>query len=131
MGQARPFRKATVLVVENDEEERFLVSMLFEESDLDVIACDNAETAAAIMAEKPGEIAIVFADMRLGGKMDGVDLARTVSRKYPGVSVIVTAQHHNKRLEQLPARAEFVQKPWLALDLLRKAERLRAAWSAS
>jgi DNA-binding NtrC family response regulator len=58
MGQARPFRKATVLVVENDEEERFLVSMLFEESDLDVIACDNAETAAAIMAEKPGEIAM-------------------------------------------------------------------------
>jgi hypothetical protein len=32
--------------------------MLFEESDLDVIACDNAETAAAIMAEKPGEIAM-------------------------------------------------------------------------
>jgi DNA-binding NtrC family response regulator len=131
MGQARPFRKATVLVVENDEEERFLVSMLFEESDLDVIACDNAETAAAILDEKPGEIAMVFADMRLGGKMDGVDLARTVSRKYPDITVMVAAPDRSARLAQLPARAEFVAKPWLALDLLRKAERLRAAWSAS
>jgi DNA-binding NtrC family response regulator len=131
MGQARPFRKAIVLVVENDEEERFLVSMLFEESELDVIACDDGETAAAIMEQKPGEIAMVFADMRLGGKMDGVDLACTVSRKYPGVAMIVTAKNHSARLAQLPARAEFIAKPWLALDLLRKAEKLRMAWNAS
>jgi DNA-binding NtrC family response regulator len=125
MGRSKPLRRPTVLIVEDDEDQRFLVSTLFEESDLNVIECASAEAAVAILAENSGNIALVFTDVRLSGHMDGVDLARMIGAKYPGVAVLITSGFYD-RLNDLPDGAEFVQKPWFALDLLRKAERLRA-----
>lgn len=120
-------KRPTVLVVEDNEDERYLVSTMFKGSDLDVIECGNAEAASEILDKNSDEIALVFADIRLGGKMDGVDLAQTVSRKFPAVRVIVTSGNPGERLKELPDNAEFLQKPWLGVDLLSKAEELRAA----
>lgn len=126
MAQSKPLRRPTVLIVEDDEDQRFLVSTLFEESDLDVIECASAEAASAIMDEKRNDIAMVFTDVQLGGHMDGVDLARAIKQKYPDIAVIVTSGYASERLDELPQGTEFVQKPWFALDLLRTAERVRA-----
>jgi DNA-binding NtrC family response regulator len=74
--QAKPFNRPTVFVVKDDADERFLVSMLFKGSDLDVIECGSGEAASTILDEKPDEIVKVFTDIRLSGKMDDVDLAQ-------------------------------------------------------
>lgn len=125
MGQAKPFR-ATVLVVEDDEDERFLASTLFEESELNVIECESAEAALAVMDEKPEGVAMIFTDIRLAGKMDGVELTRIMRRRYPHVPVLVTSGD-GERARDLPQDSKFVPKPWRALDLLMTAEKVRLA----
>jgi CheY-like chemotaxis protein len=48
MGQARPKNRA-VLIVEDDAEVRSLAATLLEDEQLDIIECESAESALAIM----------------------------------------------------------------------------------
>ena len=66
------------------------------------------------------------ADIRLPGLLDGVDLAQRVSVLWPHVSVIVTSGYAGSRQESLPQNVVYMQKPWLALDVLMLAERAAA-----
>jgi DNA-binding NtrC family response regulator len=126
MGQSKPFFRSTVLVVEDDDDQRSLAATVFEEAGFKVVECASAEAAAAVIDAKRGEIAMIFTDVRLSGPMDGVDLAQIARDKSPTVPVIVTSGVSGGRLRELPARTEYMQKPWRALELLMRAERIRA-----
>ncbi len=65
MGQSKPLRRTTALVVEDEEEQRFLSATLFEESEFDVIECGSAEDAIQVIKEKGEEVALVFTDVQL------------------------------------------------------------------
>ncbi len=108
------------LVVEGDEATRHLAGALIEETELEVIECASAEAALSVLERPDVHVALVFADARLSGAMDGVALARTVERRWPSVRMVVSA---NDRSENLPRRAVQLPKPWRALDLLVQAER--------
>ena len=113
------------LVVEDDASIRDLAAAVLDETDLTVIACESAEAAISVL-EKPGvNVALLFADLRLAGKMDGAALARTVERRWPSVRMVVTSGYG--RSEGLPRRAIYMQKPWSALDVLVQAERATEA----
>jgi hypothetical protein len=54
-----------------------------------------------------------------------------VSARTPNVPVILTSGESGERLRDLPETTEYMQKPWRALGLLIRAERVRAgglAW---
>ena len=74
MGQAQHKNRA-VLIVEDDAEVRSLVATLLEDEQLNVIECESAEAALAIMLIGGREVTMILADVRLPGAMDGVDLA--------------------------------------------------------
>ena len=91
MGQSKPFARSIVLVVEDDEDQRSLAATVFEEAGFNVIECASAEAGAAVIDAKRGEIAMIFTDLRLPGRMDGVELAHIAKTKTPTVPVIVTS----------------------------------------
>lgn len=126
MGQSKPFSRSTILVVENDDDQRALAATLFEEAGFVVVECASAEAATMVMDAKRGEIAMIFTNLRLPGHMDGVELAHVARAKSPDVPVIVTSTVSGERLRDLPETTEYMQKPWRALDLLIRAERVRA-----
>jgi CheY-like chemotaxis protein len=72
MGQAQQHR--AVLIVEDDAELRSLTAALLEDEQLDTIECESAEAALAIMLIGGQHVALIFADIRLRGVMDGIDL---------------------------------------------------------
>jgi CheY-like chemotaxis protein len=120
MGQAIPF-KPIALVVEDDEMQRELVSLLLEECDMGVIQCENAENAVEVLSRLGSSLSMLYTDVNLSGAMTGVDLAQVATRDFPNIHVVVAS---GKGLpEELPEQALFVPKPWLTLDLLREAER--------
>ena len=125
MGQLQPIHPLTVLIVEDDEDQRYLVGTLFEEAGFKVLECDNAEEALALMHDKGERMALVYTDVRLPGRLDGVDLAQSVRRELPEVPVILTSGSAGERLKDMPDNTVFMQKPWRALDLLMSAERVR------
>jgi len=124
MGQARPPRR-TALVVEDDAELRWLSATLLEESDLDIVECESAEAALAVMLMRGPEVAMIFADIRLPGVMDGVDLAREVKMRWPHLTVVLTSGNPGDRLKQLPPGVLYLPKPWQPLNVLMVAERAR------
>src|SRR5437588_10337895 len=75
MGQAHQKRRA-VLIVEDDAELRSLTAALFEDEQMDAIECESAEAALATLLIGGPEVAMIFADVRLRGVMDGIDLTR-------------------------------------------------------
>jgi DNA-binding NtrC family response regulator len=112
--------KPTALVVEDDQDQRELVSFLLEECDMAVIQCESAELAEAVLERVGGSLSMIFTDVKLAGNMSGAELAALAKDRFPDMTVIVTS---GSEAPALPAGAMFMQKPWRALDILREAER--------
>lgn len=111
--------KHTVLVVEDDQLQRELVSLLFEESEMNVIQCMSAEAAADVLEKAGHELTLMFTDVDLDGGMSGIELARIAIQRFPNIDVIITSGQH---VEDIPGNVLFMRKPWLPLELLRQAE---------
>ena len=117
----RPTRPIA-LIVEDDPIVRELAAALLEESDLRVVECEDAEQAFASLCKFGEEIALIFADVRLPGLLDGVDLAQRAKVLWPHITMVVTTGYPGARLEALPDNVVYMPKPWLALDVLMQAE---------
>lgn len=120
MAQASPF-KPIALVVEDDAMQRALVVMLLEENGMGVIQCESAEAALRVLEKMGGCFSLMFTDVNLSGRMDGIELAHFAHHRCPNLRVVVTSGLALKT--ELPDGATFMSKPWLPLDLLREAER--------
>ncbi len=120
MGQATPFRPMA-LVVEDDTNQRDVIAILLEECEMGVIQCESAEAALAVLDRVGPLLTMLFTDVSLAGKIDGIELARFARANYPDIHVVVASGYALNR--DLPDRALFMPKPWLPLDLLREAER--------
>ena len=130
MDRALPDNPSPVaLVVEDDAAVRDLATAVLEETALDVIACESAEAALSVLERSDVTVALLFADVRLPGAMDGVSLAEAVRRRWPDVRVVVTSGA--SRDLRLPDQTVYMQKPWRALDVLVQAEHATMAARAA
>jgi DNA-binding NtrC family response regulator len=114
------------LIVEDDPDLRVLAAALLEESELRVVECESAEEAISALVRDGDDIALVFADIRLRGLLDGVDLARRVKVLWPQITMVVTSGYADARPQALPEGVTYMPKPWLALDVLMQAEKAAA-----
>lgn len=93
---ARP----TALGVEDDDDQRFLVSTLLEESDMHVIECVSGEAAAAAIQHVGDDLAMIFADENLAGTMTGAELAALAKHQYPNLCLVVASGSHKPSLPE-------------------------------
>ena len=126
MGQAQQKRRA-VLIVEDDAELRSLTTALFEDEQVDTIECESAEAALATLLIGGREVAMIFADVRLRGVMDGIDLAREAKMRWPLLPVILTSGHPRERVAELPPGVAYMRKPWHPFNVLIAAEQALAS----
>ena len=115
-------KRPVALIVEDEPLVRELAAALLEESDLRVVECEDAEQALASLCKYGEDIALIFADVRLPGLLDGVDLAQRANMMWPHITMVVTTGYPGARLEALPDNVVYMPKPWLALDVLMQAE---------
>jgi DNA-binding response OmpR family regulator len=126
MGSARSERR-TILIVEDDADLRALIVLLFEESQLELVECENAEAALATMLMRGRDVVMIFADVRLPGAMDGLDLAREARVRWPHLTVVLTSGNPGDRLRGLPEGVVYMPKPWQAAEVLALAERAKSS----
>ena len=90
--------------------------------------------------EEHEDIRLVFTDINMPGSMDGLELARHVSDRWPDVKLIVTSGGARKPEMDMPAGGIFIAKPYslsrivAQLRSLLEAPAARAAvhsWPAS
>jgi CheY-like chemotaxis protein len=126
MGESQNLSQAA-LIVEDDADQRSLTAMLLQEHGFETIECESAEAALATMLLRGREVCLVFADLRLSGVMDGVDLAHELRMRWPHLIVVLTSGNAGTRLADLPAGVEYMPKPWQPLNLLVAADRAKLA----
>ena len=95
--------------------------VLLEEGEMGVLQCDSAEKALRILEKMGGCVSLMFTDVNLAGKIDGVELAHFATQCCPSIHVIVTSGR--ALTKNLPEGAIFMPKPWPPIDMLCEAER--------
>ena len=111
------------LIVEDDPDLRDLAAALLEETDLDVVEVESADAALAYLQERGGEVAMMFADVRLPGEMDGVQLAKAACTLWPTIRIVLTSGDPGAVSDGLPDGVTFMPTPWRGLDVLVEAEK--------
>ncbi len=114
MGQSRSFRP-TAVVVEDDPIQREMIALLLEQTDYDVIQCEDAETAELALSRRP---ALLVTDVTLVGDMTGIELAERAREVDPALRVIVMSGQPPAKT--LPEGVTFFAKPFYAIELIRE-----------
>ena len=110
------------MIVEDDAELRHLTKLVLEESELDIVESESAEAALATMLLRGRDVAMIFADIRLSGVMDGIDLAREVKMRWPHLVVVLTSGNAGEYPEKLPPGVIYMPKPWNPVSILAAAQ---------
>lgn len=119
-----------ILLVEDDDTLRFLVADALSMMNASVIECSTADAALLALEalEKNTAVDLVLTDIRMPGELDGFELAQIVWARWPHIPVILSSGNRRVPVDQLPANAAFMAKPW-SLDQLFEvvAQRLEGA----
>jgi two-component system, response regulator PdtaR len=114
--------EATVLVVEDEELARLIITDYLREGGFAVLQASDAEQAIAVL-EQRGDVRAVVLDVVMPGAMDGIALAHLVHERWPGVGLLVMSGKGVPRMAQLPPGAGFLPKPYFGPSIV---GRLRA-----
>lgn len=110
---------ATVLVVEDDEIFRSLVTQAISLLGVSVIDCRSADEALPLL-ESSTSIALVMTDICMPGSIDGLELAQVIWSRWPDLPVILTSGNRSIPDGLMPSNATFLRKPW-TMDTLDQA----------
>jgi PAS domain S-box-containing protein len=111
----------TILVVEDDDNLRSLLRLLFKPSGFKILLAPTAEEALALVAGHPEAIHLLIVDVVLPG-MSGPDLAKRLRAERPDMRILFTSGYSPEAITRsgaLPAEAAFLQKPFTPATLLR------------
>jgi CheY-like chemotaxis protein len=122
---ADPFKPARILVVEDTEPVRALISLMLRRRGYEVIAVDNGPAA---LFQAQDDFDVVIMDVGLPG-LNGLEVCRRL-RAAPATAslpiILLTGRsHHEDVRDGLRAGAnDFLTKPFLEADLLSAIQRL-------
>lgn len=119
---AKPRRVA--VVVEDEPDIRSLAATLLEESGLEVVETASADEAFRYLTHNSSDVAVLFTDVVMPGRLSGDALAQVVAHNWPWIRVLVTSGFPQS---ELPDRAVYMPKPWRALDILVEVDARRSA----
>ena len=112
------------VVVDDEPDIRSLAALLLEESGLEVVEIASADEAFRYLTEHSSDVAVLFTDVVMPGRLTGDALAQVVSHNWPWIRVLVTSGYPQA---DLPERAVYMPKPWRALDVLVEVDARRVA----
>ncbi len=125
MDNRTPTKPRRIAVVVDDEPDiRSLAALLLEESGLEVVEIESADEAFRYLTQHSSDVAVLFTDVVMPGRLTGDALAQVVAHNWPWIRVLVTSGYPQS---DLPERAVYMPKPWRALDVLVEVDGRRVA----
>lgn len=103
--------KTTVLIVEDEPLIRMGVADYVGDTGFATLEAGSGDEALAILSERD-DIDVVFTDVNMPGKIDGMALSRLISERWPQIGVIITKGMVRPRSVDLSPRAVFFTKPY-------------------
>lgn len=120
-----------VLIVDDEENQRRVLSIGLKVEGFEVFAAASADDALELLATRHIDVALV--DLMIPG-MNGLELSRQIARRYPGVSVWLASAYHlsARQMERADCGASgFIPKPYKLSDLCNTLRAKPAAATAA
>jgi nitrogen-specific signal transduction histidine kinase/CheY-like chemotaxis protein len=108
-----------VLVVEDNHEVRQVAVSTLKALGFTVTETETADEAADLL-KRNSDFRLVLSDVRMPGKLSGVDLAGLIRADYPHVQVLLTTGYAEDK--GLADEIDLIYKPYRALDLAQKIQ---------
>ena len=113
-----------VLLVEDEPLVRVMASEGLEEAGYAVLEATNAEDALHVLASRP-DVGVLFTDVNMPGKLDGLALAELVHRQWPAIKLVVTSGRPLPGV--VPDDGRFLAKPYRLEDMTDTIAQVRHA----
>jgi CheY-like chemotaxis protein len=126
MSPAFAARRPVVLIVEDEFLIRLQAAQIISRAEFDVVEASSADEAISIL-EARSDIAVLFTDIQMPGRMDGLKLAAAVKGRWPPIKIVATSGLVNVRQEDLPEGGRFISKPYDSIQLTAALQELTAS----
>ena len=90
-----------------------------------VVEAANAEQALAVVVGG-GNVDVLFTDINMPGRMDGLELARRVNRLEPSIHLLLTSGKVRPGRGEIPNDGLFIAKPYSPEAVTRAVDRMLA-----
>ncbi|MBS4044873.1 MAG: response regulator [Alphaproteobacteria bacterium] len=123
--------KAAILVVEDEALIRMVIADQLRDSGYDVVETRSADEAVALM-EKGLHVDVVFSDVNLPGRLNGIGLVRWLRSQRPQIPVLLTSGAIS--MQDIPADlrdTELLLKPYDVDEVVRRIGPALAGAAAS
>jgi len=117
----------TALLVEDNVEVAEVARGFLEQLGYRIKTAASAQ-AALDLIEREGDIDLVFSDILMPGRMNGLDLAATVRGRFPAIGVLLTTGYSSSAQDAVRQGFDVLQKPY---DLAALERALRATLNAA
>ena len=120
-------RKATILVVEDEEQVRRFVRVALSAAGHDVIEAANGPAVLALPDQQLSRVSVLLTDVVMPGGMTGPELIVAVRERSPNMRVVLTSGYHRELPDTAAAlHAVFLPKPFNADTLTRSVRQCLA-----
>jgi two-component system, response regulator PdtaR len=100
-----------ILIVEDEALIRLLGVGTFADAGFRVIEAINGDQALGLL-EADSDVQLLFTDVRMPGKMNGVALAREVHDRWPHIGIMIVSGQSIPETHELPPGCRFLRKPY-------------------
>jgi two-component system, response regulator PdtaR len=107
----------TVLVVEDEELARLIITDYLKDGGFAVLAAANAAEAIQVL-EQRADVRAVVLDVVMPGTMDGIALAHLIHERWPSIGLLVMSGKGIPKMTQLPPGTGFPPKPYFGPSIV-------------
>ena len=100
-----------VLVVEDEALIRSCAADILEQHGYEVVEAATAAAALEVLEARP-DVRVLFTDINMPGKLDGMDLARLVHEHWPKIRLVITSGGREPTRTEIPDDGRFIAKPY-------------------
>ena len=100
-----------ILVVEDEALIRISAADILEQHGYEVVEAATAADALVVLEARP-EVRVLFTDINMPGKLDGMDLARLVHEHWPNIRLVITSGGREPTRAEIPDDGRFIAKPY-------------------
>lgn len=118
-----PEERPVILLVEDEALTIMDLGDVLEDGGYDTVQCASAERALSILQARP-DICGLVTDVELSGRVNGFELATSVSQARPELPILIVSGRAAPDPERMPAGAQFIARPCAGEDILARLKGL-------
>jgi two-component system, response regulator PdtaR len=114
-----------ILIVENEALIRLLGVGTFADAGFRVIEANSGDQALGLL-EADSDVQLLFTDVRMPGKLNGLALAQEVHDRWPHIRIMIVSGQSIPETHELPTGCRFLRKPYNPVSAVRHAHEMTA-----